>query len=104
VHIQKDENGSVTKETTGVSRIPDIMLLEEICKFSTDTKNKVNTDRVVAAELAVALAFKLNPIIGSVGETDKRIEAIFANKKSHALFTQKKVLFKQRKTLFNGNY
>lgn len=104
IHIQKDENGSVTKETTGVSRIPDIMLLEEVCKFSTDTKNKVNTDRVVAAELAVALAFKLNPIIGAVGESDKRIEAIFANRKAHALFSQKKALFKQRKTLFNGNY
>jgi len=100
IHIEKDENGSVTKETTGVSRIPDIMLLEEVCKFSTDTKNKVNTDRVVAAELAVALAFKLNPIIGAVGVTDKRIEAIFNNKKKAQLFAAPKPLFKRRKRIF----
>lgn len=100
IDIQKDDNGSIIKETTGVSRIPDIMLLEEVCKFSTDTKNKVNTDRVVAAELAVALAFKLNPIIGAVGITDKRLEAIYANKKKTQMFSTKKSLFKRHKKLF----
>jgi len=100
--IEKDENGSITKETTGVTRIQDPMLLEEICKFSKDTKNKVNTDRVVAAELAVALAFKLDPIIGAVGgATDSRIQAMFKKHTSTAkLFHSAKPTFTKRRKLF----
>lgn len=82
IHIQKDPiTNSVIKETTGVSRIQDIMLLEEVCKFSKDTKNKVNTDRVIAAELAVALAFKLNPILGSTKtEENDRVKSLYKQK------------------------
>jgi len=101
INIEKDPvTGTTIKETTGVSRIPDIMLLEEICKFSKDTKNKVNTDRVVAAELAVALAFKLNPIIGAVGGgDDPRLKAMFTPKRSTAkLFTAQKPIFSKRKS------
>lgn len=101
INIEKDPvTGATIKETTGVSRIPDIMLLEEICKFSKDTKNKVNTDRVVAAELAVALAFKLNPIIGAVGGgDDPRLKAMFTPKRSTAkLFTAQKPIFSKRKS------
>jgi len=100
ISIEKNENGSVIKETTGVSRIPDIMLLEEITKFSKDVKNKVNTDRVIAAELAVALAMKLDPVIGSVGLTDGRIEAIYNNKKNKQLFTNTRKTFGKTKRLF----
>jgi len=80
IDIEKDENGSIIKETTGVSRIPDPMLLEEITKFSKDPKHKVNTDRVIAAELAVALAYKLDPVIGAVGsdKTDPRMQSYYA--------------------------
>jgi hypothetical protein len=54
------------------------MLCEEITKFSKATgKDKVNTDRVVAAELAVALAFKLDPIIGAIGEDNSRIKSLY---------------------------
>ena len=103
IHIERDEiTNSVKKETTGVSRIQDPMLLEEICKFSKDTKNKVNTDRVVAAELAVALAFKLDPIIGAVGgATDSRIQAMFKKHTSTAkLFHSAKPTFTKRRKLF----
>jgi hypothetical protein len=77
IEMEKDENGSIIKETLGVTRILDIMLLEEITKFSKETgKKKVNTDRVVAAELAVALANKLDPIIGKAGE-DTLIKSLY---------------------------
>ena len=78
------------------------MLLEEICKFSKDTKNKVNTDRVVAAELAVALAYKLNPVIGAVGgQEDPRIKSLFKKpiKGTPHLFNKPKT-FKKPMKLF----
>ena len=58
IEKETDDNGSIISERLGVTRIPDPMLCEEITKFSKATgKDKVNTDRVVAAELAIALAF-----------------------------------------------
>ena len=78
ISTEKDENGSIIKEQLGISKVLDPMLCEEITKFSKATgKDKVNTDRVVAAELAVALAFKLDPIIGAIGEEDKRIKGLY---------------------------
>ncbi len=98
IKVEKDPNGSIINETTGVTRIYDIMLLEEICKFSKDPKNKVNTDRVVAAELAVALAFKLDPIIGANnGKTDPRIESLYKRSSSPKLFQQAKPMFQKKK-------
>jgi len=75
VHEEKDENGSVVKQLYGTVRILDPMLLEEIVRFD---KEK-NFDRVIAAELAVALANKLNPIlkVNSL-EADNRIKAYFS--------------------------
>lgn len=52
IHKQVDEQGSIIKETMGVARILDPMLLEEVVRFDYDG----NFDRVVAAELALALA------------------------------------------------
>lgn len=74
VHVEKDENGSVIKETFGVSKVLDPMLLEEVIKFD---KEK-NFDRVIAAQLAVALANKLNPVIHVKSlEADNRIQAYY---------------------------
>jgi hypothetical protein len=102
ISIEKDPlTGSIIKETIGVTRIPDVMLLEEICKFSKDTKNKVNTDRVVAAELAVALAFKLDPILGSTNSTeDSRIKSLFSKQavKGKPMFAQQKPIFRKTRT------
>lgn len=78
IEKETDDNGSIISERLGVTRIPDPMLCEEITKFSKATgKDKVNTDRVVAAELAIALAFKLDPIIGAIQEEDTRIRSLY---------------------------
>jgi len=79
LETEKDpETGSIIRETIGISKVLDPMLCEEITKFSKATgKDKVNTDRVVAAELAVALAFKLDPIIGAIGEDNNRIKGLY---------------------------
>jgi hypothetical protein len=70
--------GSVNKEILGVNRVLDPMLLEEIIKFNPD----INCDREVAASLAIALAYHLDPIIGKVGENnDPRFKAIFDKKR-----------------------
>lgn len=92
IYEEKDTNGSITKSISGTTRILDPMLLEEIIKFD---KEK-NFDRVIAAELAIALANKLNPIIkvSSLG-VDNRIENYYsrykakergASKKSKSIF------------------
>ncbi len=90
IHKEFDENGEVIKELFGVSRVLDPMLLEEIIKFD---KEK-NFDRVIAAELAIALANKLNPVIKvSSLEADNRIEAYYNKLKSQG-----------SKTLFGKSY
>jgi hypothetical protein len=72
IYKDYDDKGSLIKEVFGVSRILDPMLLEEIIKFD---KEK-NFDRVIAAELAIALANKLNPVIKIDSlDSDRRIEA-----------------------------
>jgi hypothetical protein len=101
IEIIKDEKGSILQETTGVSRVLDPMLLEEITKFSKDPNNKVNTDRVIAAELAVALAYKLDPIIGKSGSNeDPRLKALFNPNKpiqGNKMFLPQKQMFSKRK-------
>lgn len=68
----RDENGSVIKETLGVSRIPDPMLLEEVIQFNEDG----NYDRIIAAELAIAQANKMNSIvIVKSADSDPRVRA-----------------------------
>jgi len=71
---QKDIHGSIISETLGVTRVFDIMLLEEIIKFNADG----NFDRVIAAELAIAMADHLNPqFIVSTADSDPRFKAYF---------------------------
>lgn len=79
IYLQKDDNGSIIKEVLGVTKIFDIMLLEEIMRFDFDG----NFDRVVAAELAIALADHLNPQF-MVTNTDKdpRLKSYFERQKS----------------------
>lgn len=69
ISVEKDDKGSVIKEVLGVSRVLDPMLLEEIIKFDKDG----NFDRVIAAELAIALAEHMTPQIrvGSSGIEDR---------------------------------
>lgn len=96
---EMDENGSIVKETLGVSRIPDPMLLEEIIRFDRDG----NFDRVIAAELAVALAYKLDPIIGAVGNSDSRVEELYKQKPKSMIFKGGNSLFKNKSKLFKSD-
>lgn len=100
---EKDENGSIIEgsQSFGVRRVLDPMLLEEIIKFDKDK----NFDRIIAAELAIALANKLNPIIkvNSI-EQDGRYQSYFNNReKNSSIFTQSRSVFSssRRRRLFS---
>lgn len=74
--IFKDED----RETLGVTRVFDPMLLEEILMFNSE---EGNYDRIVAAELAIAMADHLNPqFVVSSDQQDPRIKSYFARKKN----------------------
>lgn len=73
VYVEKDEQGSITREVRGISKIFDPMLLEETIQYN----DEGNFDRIVAAELAIAQAVKMDPIIGRVGGSgDVRVQAM----------------------------
>lgn len=82
---ETDEEGNVTKETKGMVKIFDPVLLEEMIQYNEDG----NFDRIIAAELAVALAMKLDPIMGRIGgKGDVRVQAMYSPKKQNKLFGQ----------------
>ena len=75
--VEKDENGNVTKQLTGVNKVFDPVLLEEVIQYN----DQGNFDRIVAAELAIAQAYKMDPIIGRVGGSgDARVVALYSKK------------------------
>lgn len=84
IHVEKDDDGNLVREVTGVSKIFDPVLLEEIIQYH----DQGNFDRIVAAELAIAQALKMDPIMGKVGGSgDGRVMAMFSRKgKSNKLF------------------
>lgn len=91
IYKETDENNVTLSETKGMSKIFDPVLLEEIATYNeTD-----NYDRVVAAELAIALAMKLDPIFGNIGsEGDSRIKSLGnTSSKKKSLFTSSRGLF-----------
>lgn len=92
---EKDESGAIIKEVRGVSKIFDPVLLEEIIQYN----DNGNFDRIVAAELAIAQAMKMDPIMGRIGGSgDARVLSLYSNKKSNnKLFSQ------SSSTLFGGN-
>ena len=74
---ETDEEGNVTKETKGMVKIFDPVLLEEMIQYNEDG----NFDRIIAAELAVALAMKMDPIMGRIGgQGDARVQAMYSIK------------------------
>jgi hypothetical protein len=95
IYSEKDDDGKVTKEVTGVSKIFDPMLLEEIIQYN----DEGNFDRIVAAELAIAQALKMDPILGKIGGTsDERVKSLYSKKlKSGKLFSSSKNMFNTRK-------
>ena len=95
--IEKDTNGNVIKQVLGMVRIMDPLLLEEIIKYN---DKEGNFDRIIAAELALALSFKLDPIIGRVSnEPDERLLSLVNRHKKTA---KKPSLFGDSRGLF-GN-
>lgn len=85
IYTEKDAEGSTIREIRGMSRIPDPMLLEEMAQFDEEG----NYDRVIAAQLAVALANKLDPVYGTVKDDDtKTARGVYGkNKIKNKLFT-----------------
>jgi hypothetical protein len=84
IYVEKDENGVVVKETLGVNKIFDPVLLEEIIQYN----DQGNFDRIIAAELAIAQAMKMDPIMGKAGGSgDARVKAMFSKKQGNVLFT-----------------
>ena len=95
IYSEKDGEGNVTKEVTGVSKMFDPMLLEEIIQYN----DEGNFDRIIAAELAIAQALKMDPIFGKIGGTnDDRVKSLYSKKlKSNTLFSSSKNMFNTRK-------
>ena len=95
IYSEKDEDGNTIKEVTGVSKMFDPMLLEEIIQYN----DEGNFDRIIAAELAIAQALKMDPIIGKIGGTsDERVKSLYSKKlKTNKLFSSSKNMFNTRK-------
>ena len=84
IYVEKDDKGVVIKETLGVNKIFDPVLLEEIIQYN----DSGNFDRIIAAELAIAQAMKMDPIMGKAsGSGDDRVKAMFSKKQGNILFT-----------------
>jgi hypothetical protein len=80
---ETDEEGNVISETKGMVKIFDPVLLEEMIQYNEDG----NFDRIIAAELAIAQAVKMDPIIGRVKERgDARVMAMYNPRKQNKLF------------------
>jgi hypothetical protein len=95
IHRETDADGNVTKEFRGVSKIFDPMLLEEIIQYN----DQGNFDRIIAAELAIAQALKMDPILGKVGGSgDERLKALFRPNKKNQLFTESRGMFQRKKS------
>jgi hypothetical protein len=95
VYQEKNEDGDIIKEVLGVSKIFDPVLLEEIIQYN----DQGNFDRIVAAELAIAQALKMDPILGKVGGSgDERMKAFFRPNKKNQLFTESRGLFPRKKS------
>lgn len=75
---ETDDSGSIIKEHLGITRIKDIMLLEEMINYNDND----NFDREVAASLAIALAMHLEPIFGRVSsKSDERVTSLYKSYK-----------------------
>jgi hypothetical protein len=91
--VEKNDAGEVINEKKGMVKIFDPVLLEEMIQYNEDG----NFDRIIAAELAVALAMKMDPIMGRVGSSgDARVMAMHSKTKKNKLFAESRGLFNNR--------
>ena len=87
---ERDDDGNIISETKGMVKIFDPVLLEEMIQYNEDG----NFDRIIAAELAIAMAMKMDPIMGKIGGTgDGRVMAMQKRNKNNKLFTESSSLF-----------
>ena len=94
VHTEKDEDGNTISETKGMSKVFDPVLLEEMIQYNEDG----NFDRIIAAELAIALAMKLDPIFGKIGDnSDSRTSSMGVKRQKSSLFPESRGVFKSNK-------
>jgi hypothetical protein len=94
VYTEKDENEKVIREILGINKIFDPVLLEEVIQYN----DIDNFDRIVAAELAIAQAMKMDPIMGRVtGSDDARIKSMYVKRNPSSLFVNIKPTFTRRK-------
>jgi hypothetical protein len=94
IHVEKDADGNIVSETKGMAKIFDPVLLEEMIQYNEEG----NFDRIIAAELAVSLAMKLNPIMGRTGGVeDVRVTSLYSKKKKNSLFSESKGMFNSNK-------
>jgi hypothetical protein len=98
VHEEKDDDGNVTSQVKGMSKIFDPVLLEEMIQYNEDG----NFDRIIAAELAIALAMKLDPIFGRIGDNSDSIKkGLGAKREKRTMFTDSQGMFgKVKRKLF----
>lgn len=88
--VERDDQGNITREIKGMNKILDPMLLEEMIQYN----ETGNFDRIIAAELAIAQAMKMDPIMGKIGgEQDPRLKALFSKKRKTGLFGKSRGLF-----------
>jgi hypothetical protein len=89
LRVEKDADGNEISHVLGMTKIFDPVLLEEIIQYN----DEGNFDRIIAAELAIGLAMKLDPLLGSIGgDGDARIQGLYKNIKK-----------KSSTSLFGGN-
>ena len=94
IHSETNEDGEVISKTKGMAKILDPVLLEEMIQYN----ESGNFDRIIAAELAIALAMKLDPILGRVGDKeDVRLTSMHKKNKKNKLFTESRGLFGRKK-------
>jgi len=94
VHAETNEDGEIISQTKGMAKVLDPALLEEMIQYN----ESGNFDRIIAAELAIALAMKLDPILGKAGEyQDARLTSMVNRNKKNKLFTQSRGLFNRKK-------
>jgi hypothetical protein len=101
IFVEKNDAGEVIREVLGVSKIFDPVLLEEIIQYN----DSGNFDRIIAAELAIAQALKMDPIMGKIGGTgDERVASMFKKKRGNILFTDSRNnMFGQSKNKYKRN-
>ena len=94
IQEKKDEDGLIISQIKGMAKIFDPVLLEEMIQYN----ETGNFDRIIAAELAIALAMKMNPMIGKIGSVgDPRITAFFNKKEKIKLFQKSRGMFSTNK-------